>query len=81
MDNESNDQKPVINKTGAHIHGVMVNNNAASVSDNAARALEAAANAAKANAEAIMQIARSLKGSDAHFGQGISLSDIRVDGE
>lgn len=58
---------------GPSISGCVIKNKAASVNRHTAAALTAAAEAAKQNAMAIQEIAKSLKGSDAHMTHGIYL--------
>lgn len=72
-------QAPIVHKTGAAITHCVINNNAASVEKHTSQALERAADAVIENAKAIQEIARSLKGVEAHMGHGIHISHVRAD--
>lgn len=74
-------QDPVVHKTGASITHCVITNKAASVKKHASQALERAADAVIENAKAIQEIARSLKGAEAHMQHGIYLNNIRADSD
>ena len=65
-----------IHNTGAHISHCNFENKAAPVSDKAAEALAELARASQAHAAAISEIAKALKGAEAHMNHGIHLSGV-----
>lgn len=67
---------PEITQTGANITNCHIENRAAPVSDIAAEALAELARASTAHANALSDIAKALRGAEAHMQYGIHLSDV-----